>query len=182
MLLSKYFVREMSGGADNDDDGDNRKLKKADRMRLVVKNKEEGNELFKGGNYRPAAARYHKALSHCAKFFDLSEEDKKEVTQVKLSLYLNLASCYLKMEQWEGAIRNADDALAMDEVNQKAYFRRGLAYEGKKEWEKAYADVKKSQELTSVKDKMIEDAIQRIKKGLQKQKEKEKQVWGKAFA
>lgn len=36
----------------------------ADRMRLVVKNKEEGTELFKGGNYRPAAARYHKALSH----------------------------------------------------------------------------------------------------------------------
>ena len=35
-----------------------------DRMRLVVKNKEEGTELFKGGNYRPAAARYHKALSH----------------------------------------------------------------------------------------------------------------------
>ena len=33
-------------------------------MRLVVKNKEEGTELFKGGNYRPAAARYHKALSH----------------------------------------------------------------------------------------------------------------------
>ena len=33
-------------------------------MRLVVKNKEEGTELFKGGNFRPAAARYHKALSH----------------------------------------------------------------------------------------------------------------------
>lgn len=36
----------------------------ADRMRLVVKNKEEGTELFKGGNFRPAAARYHKALTH----------------------------------------------------------------------------------------------------------------------
>lgn len=36
-------------------------------MRLVVKNKEEGNELFKGGNLRPAAARYHKALTHSSK-------------------------------------------------------------------------------------------------------------------
>jgi heat shock protein 4 len=33
-------------------------------MRLVVKNKDEGTELFKGGNIRPAAARYQKALSH----------------------------------------------------------------------------------------------------------------------
>lgn len=32
---------------EEDEDHDNRKLKKADRMRLVVKNKEDGTELFK---------------------------------------------------------------------------------------------------------------------------------------
>jgi heat shock 70kDa protein 4 len=37
-------------------------------MRMVVKNKEEGTELFKGGNIRPAAARYQKALSHAGDF------------------------------------------------------------------------------------------------------------------
>jgi hypothetical protein len=30
----------------------------------VIKNKEEGTELFQGGNIRPAAARYQKALTH----------------------------------------------------------------------------------------------------------------------
>lgn len=70
-------------------------------MRLVVKNKEEGNELFKGGNYRPAAARYHKALTHCSKFFDLSPDDEKEVQVLKVSLYLNLANCYSKLENLE---------------------------------------------------------------------------------
>jgi tetratricopeptide (TPR) repeat protein len=58
-------------------------------------------QLFKGGNFRPAAARYHKALTHCAKFFDLSPEDEKEVSQLKLSLYLNLAQCYIKLDNWE---------------------------------------------------------------------------------
>lgn len=29
-------------------------------MRLVVKNKEEGSELLRDGNYKPAAARYVK--------------------------------------------------------------------------------------------------------------------------
>ena len=68
-------------------------------MRLVVKNKEEGTEIFKGGVYRTAAARYHKALTHASKFFDLTPADEKEVKALKISLYLNLAQCYLKMTQ-----------------------------------------------------------------------------------
>ena len=68
---------------------------------MLVKNKDEGTELFKGGSYRLAAARYHKALTHSTKFFDLSPEDEKEVSQLKLSLYLNLSQCYIKLENWE---------------------------------------------------------------------------------
>lgn len=129
--------RDMAGAAGDEDDHDTRKLTKADRMRLVVKNKEEGNELFKGTNYRPAAARYHKALSHCSKFYDVSEDDKKEIKALKLSLYLNLASCYLKMELFDQVIRNVDDALEIDPLNPKAFFRRSAAYEGKKDFDKA---------------------------------------------
>lgn len=87
--------REAEGGGD--DDHDNRKLKKADRMRLVLKNKEEGNELFGGGNVKPAAARYVKALTHASKFFDLSPEDEEEVRKVKVGLLSNVALCYFKL-------------------------------------------------------------------------------------
>ncbi len=91
-------------------------------MRLVVKNKEEGTELFQGGNFRPAAARYNKALTHAAKFIDLSPDQKEEarhpprgrlipspslrwytahgltqVNKLKLSLHLNIAMCWLKI-------------------------------------------------------------------------------------
>ena len=90
-------------------------------MRLVVKNKEEGTELFKGGNFRPAAARYHKSLSHAAKFFDLGPEDEKEVKNIKTLLYLNLASCYIKLENWDQVVRNCDFALELDPVNPKVY-------------------------------------------------------------
>jgi len=62
--------RVAEGGTEDgtEDDHDNRKLKKPDRLRLVMKNKDEGSELFKGGNFRPACARYQKALTHCCKF------------------------------------------------------------------------------------------------------------------
>merc|ERR1711871_1291617 len=128
--------------AADDEDHDTRKLKKPERMRLVLKNKEEGTELFKGGNYRPAAARYHKSLTHCAKFFDLTPDDENEVKATKLSLYLNLAQCYIKLENFENVIRNCNEALQIDPANAKAFFRRAAAYETTKDWDKALADLK----------------------------------------
>ena len=64
---AKRAEAERDASGEPDEDNDNRKLRKADRLRMVVKNKDEGTELFKGGNFRPAAARYHKALTHCGK-------------------------------------------------------------------------------------------------------------------
>ncbi|TYZ61805.1 hypothetical protein PybrP1_004803 [[Pythium] brassicae (nom. inval.)] len=131
--------RAAEGG---DEDHDTRKLKKPERMRLVVKNKEEGNELFRDGNVQHAAARYVKALSHASKFFDLSESDVEEVNKLRLSLYLNLAQCYLKLEAWPKAIANCKDALAIDPQNAKALYRRALAHEKDKNIELAALDVK----------------------------------------
>ena len=164
-----------------DDDHDNRKLKKEDRMRMVVKNKEEGTELFKGGNYRPAAARYHKALTHASKFFDLSPDDEQEVKAVKLSLYLNLAQCYIKLENFDNVIRNCDEALSLEDNNAKALFRRAAAYESKKDWDKALQDLKNAA-LSNPDDKAIPKAEERIKKMVAKEKAKDKKIWGNAFS
>lgn len=62
---------------------------------------QEGTELFKGQNYRQAGARYSKALTHAAKMFDLTPDEQKELHAVQLSLYLNLAQCYLKLQSWD---------------------------------------------------------------------------------
>jgi tetratricopeptide (TPR) repeat protein len=151
-------------------------------MKILLKNKDEGTELFKGGNFRPAAARYQKALSHAAKFFDLSPDDIEEVKGVKLTLYLNLASCYLKMENYDMALRNCNDALEIDPKSVKALFRRSAAYEAKKDLDNALADIKQCQQLSEVEDKLISKASERVKKEIAKQKDKEKKMWGKAFA
>ena len=84
-----------------DEDHDQRRLKYPDRLRMVQKNKDEGTELFKGAvdvtQYRQAAARYNKALTHAAKFVDLSPDQREEVDALKLSLHLNIAMCWLKI-------------------------------------------------------------------------------------
>ena len=69
---------------------------------------DEGNELFKDGNYQWAVGRYTKALTHSAKFFDLNDDDKAEVEALKLSLFLNLAQCFIKLEMWQKVTTSLD--------------------------------------------------------------------------
>ena len=66
---SKKREEEEGNGNEEDDD---RKLPTSVRLRLVKKNKEEGNELFKGKNFKPAAARYAKALGFIEFFLTIS--------------------------------------------------------------------------------------------------------------
>ncbi|GLE03766.1 hypothetical protein PINS_up012668 [Pythium insidiosum] len=170
--------RAAEGGGD---DHDQRKLKKPERMRLVVKNKDEGNALFRDGNHQHAALRYIKALGHTAKFFDLTPADEDEVRQLKLSLHLNLAQCYLKLEQWPKAIANCGDALALDASNPKALYRRALAYEKEKNLEAASADVRAAL-AAAPEDKAILKLDERLKLLLKRQLDKEKKMWSRAFA
>ncbi|OQR83021.1 hsp70-like protein [Achlya hypogyna] len=164
-----------------DDDHDFRKLKTPDRMRLVMKNKDEGNELFRGGNVQHAAARYVKALTHASKFFDLRPEEADEVKAVKLSLYLNLAQCYLKMEAFAKAVSNCKDALDLDATNTKALYRRAIAYEKLKDYESAHRDITEAFRLTPD-DRAVVVCHERLKVYMKKQAEKEKRMWSKAFA
>jgi heat shock 70kDa protein 4 len=184
---AKAAAEKGDGDGEDDEDHDTRRLKKADRMRMVVKNKEEGTELFKAKNFRLAAARYHKALTHAAKFFDLSAEDEGEVRALKVTLYVNLAVCYTKLDNWESMLRNCNDALALDPNNVKALFRRASYYEKKKEWTKAMDDLKKCVKINAAtpgtaEDKAVAGAIESVKKGMAAEKSKEKSTWGKMFS
>lgn len=163
------------------DDHDTRKLRKPERMRLVVKNKEEGNELFRDGNYQHAAMRYVKALTHASKFFDLSSDDLEEVHALKLSLHLNLAQCYLKLESWSKAIANCNDAIALDHKSVKALYRRAVAYEKEKNLEKAQEDVKLALSFAP-NDKAVQKLDERLRLLAKRQLDKEKKMWSKAFA
>lgn len=87
------------------------------RQPLFLFDEQEGTELFKGQNYRQAGARYSKALTHAAKMFDLSSDEQKEVHAVQLSLYLNLAQCYLKLQSWDQVRPGEERSLALGETD-----------------------------------------------------------------
>jgi tetratricopeptide (TPR) repeat protein len=164
-----------------DDDHDTRKLKFPDRMKKVQSNKTEGTELFKDGNYKMAGARYNKALTHAAKVFDLSPDQQKEVNAVKLSLNLNMAQCYIKLENWDKVVMHSEDALKIDKDSTKALYRRAMAYEKTNEFDKAKADLKTALKIAPD-DKAIGKLMVRCEAQIKRALAKEKKMYAKMFA
>ena len=93
LATEKELEKEAATATNEDDDderredrinADTRKLKFADRFRLVEKNKAEGTELFKDGNIHHAAKRYKDALGHASKLreYDLGPEDAAKTKKI----------------------------------------------------------------------------------------------------
>lgn len=149
-------------------------------MRLVKKNKEEGNELFKGGNFEHAIVRYVKALGHCAKFYDCNENDRKEIDEIKLSLYLNLSLCYIKINAIDKAYENTKEALKLDPDNIKAMYRQAMCLEKKNELNEAKKLLNKILKITPD-DKATQQLMKTVEFKLSKQLKKEKNLAKKMF-
>merc|ERR1712070_630489 len=124
-----------------------------------------------GGNYRMAAARYNKALTHAAKFLDLSPDQKEEVESTKLSLHLNIAMCWLK-------ITDAENHL--DQKSLKALFRRATAREAKGDYEGATADLKMFASIDPEDAAMLK-LTARVEAQIKRQEAKEKKMYSKMF-
>ena len=127
-----------------------------------------------------AAARYAKALSHCAKFVDLNPEDVQEVDALRLTLNLNMALAYSKMEQYEAALRYVNDALTLDAQHFKALYRRASIYYELKKWEGCRGDIKAAL-VQEPANKPLLKLQQKVDAQLQRQKQKEKKMAQKMF-
>lgn len=114
--LTRAAAEEAASG--EKDDHDNRVLKFSDRYALAEKNKVEGTELFKGGNFQPAAQRYIKALGHLAKLVhveaSMREEEHEQARALRVGCYNNLAMCFLKLELWAKAKDNASHVVELE--------------------------------------------------------------------
>lgn len=187
--MQEDAANEQEGEEDGDDDekredrlnADTRKLKFSDRFRLVQKNKDEGSELFKDGNFLHSAKRYKDALAHAGKLtHDLSPEQQDQTKRIKIDLHLNMSLCWTKLDNVEQSLRSCDEALKLDGDHPKALYRRAYAYENLKRFDEAKEDVKKALSVAP-NDKAILQLQKRIDAQIARQKKKEKAMWGKAF-
>lgn len=106
-------------------------LKKKSEAKAVIKDKDKanelkliGNKLFEEGKYSEALQKYDEALEY---------DDENP------ALYTNKAGCYVKLEDYEKALKSSQVAKKLDPKWLKSYFREGEAYLLMKEYGDAAA-------------------------------------------
>ncbi|KAK2980639.1 hypothetical protein RJ640_011447, partial [Escallonia rubra] len=86
--------------------------------------KEQGNELFKAGNYLKAAALYTQAI----------KQDPSNPT-----LYSNRAAAFLQLAKLQKALTDADTTITLNPNWEKGYFRKGCVLEAMERYDDALA-------------------------------------------
>ncbi|XP_051155654.1 peptidyl-prolyl cis-trans isomerase FKBP4-like [Leptopilina boulardi] len=90
--------------------------------------KEKGTNYFKQNKFNIAIEMYRKINNYISYDKLFSDDSKIERDSILLATYLNLALCYLKIEQYNEAKEYCNKALEIDPSNEKALFRRGQAH------------------------------------------------------
>jgi len=173
--------RAAEGRLDDDaEEKDPYRLPKKRRIEIGEKRKAQGNARVKELDYVSAVKSYVDGLRHVEGMLDLTDADREVVDPLKVSLYANLAMCYLKLESYTKARENASGAIKLAPSHAKALYRRGLANVQLKDFDAAQADFSAALAV----DATIKDAARQLKRVdafIANRTKKEKQMYGKMF-
>ncbi|XP_041794579.1 peptidyl-prolyl cis-trans isomerase FKBP4 [Chelmon rostratus] len=142
--------------------------------------KEKGTQHFKEGKYKQASVQYKRIVSWLEHESGLSEEDEKKAKALRLAAHLNLAMCYLKLQEPSQALESCDKALELDASNEKALFRRGEALFGMKEFDRARDDFQQVVRLYPA-NKAAKSQVGLCQKRIKEQHEKDKRIYANMF-
>uniref|UniRef100_A0A1J3K4Q6 Inactive TPR repeat-containing thioredoxin TTL3 n=1 Tax=Noccaea caerulescens TaxID=107243 RepID=A0A1J3K4Q6_NOCCA len=97
----------------------------SNNVKMVVKARTRGNELFSSGRYSEASVAYGDGLMH-----DYSNS----------VLYCNRAACWYKLGLWEKSVEDCNQAVKIHPIYIKALLRRAASYGKLGRWEDAVRD------------------------------------------
>lgn len=155
-------------------------LSTEEKIETAKTSKEEGNKFFNDGKLKLAQKRYKRALS-CIEYGSFDDHQKEEVKKLKLVLYLNISAVAVKQKMWKDVTENTKKALEIEPANPKALFRQGQALVGRGDLEDALSVLNKAL-AQNQESKEIKREVDRVKKLLKNQEEKDKNLYGKMFS
>lgn len=142
--------------------------------------KEKGTQYFKEGKYRQASVQYKRIVSWLESESSLTGEDEVKAKALRLAAHLNLAMCFLKVNEANLALENCDKALELDTNNEKALFRRAEALLAMKEFESARGDFQKVIQLYPG-NKAAKTQLAVCQKLVKQQHEQDKRLYANMF-
>ncbi|XP_075682064.1 sperm-associated antigen 1 [Rhinoderma darwinii] len=125
---------------------------------LAAQLKNEGNQLFKNGQFGGASIKYSEAIENLK---NTGSEDAEELGV----LYSNRAACQLKDGNCAQCIDDCNKALELQPFSLKPLLRRAMANESLEKYRQAYVDYKVALQIDSGMQ-LANDSINRITKTL----------------
>ena len=131
-------------------------------------------------NTSGASVQYKRIVSWLEHESGLSEEDEKQAKALQLAAHLNLAMCFLKIQEPNQALESCDKSLEIDSSNEKALFRRGEALFGMKEFDMARDNFQRVVQLYPA-NKAGKSQLVLCQKRIKEQHEKDKRIYANMF-
>ncbi|EPT01425.1 hypothetical protein FOMPIDRAFT_1120590 [Fomitopsis schrenkii] len=112
------------------------------KLETAKEKKDVGDQAFKTGDWKSALRSYHESLLYLRGLDKnalspvaaatapppidgtTQPKQKTEADEIMEKIYSNMSACHLKQSNWRRAIETADKALAINEDNYKALFRK----------------------------------------------------------
>lgn len=143
--------------------------------------KAKGTELFKEGKYALAVNKYKKIVELLeTETYDVEEQKTKSI-QLQVAANLNLAACYLKLQEFKETLDSCEKVLKHEAKNEKALFRIAQAHFGLANYQDAvkfFSDVLDVN--ASNKEAKVQIAL--TKEKIKESTQKEKQLYSKMFS
>ena len=144
-----------------------------ERIKIGEAKKERGNFFFGRQEYSSSVMLYKRAIEFLE--FDVSElgDDVDKATldklnDLKASVYNNLAQSQMKLEAFDAALNAVNNALAINEKNVKALFRKGKILTSKGDLQEAL-EVYKAASKLDPDNRLIKIEISQVSKSYSKQ-------------
>lgn len=156
-------------------------MRPAEKIVDAKSKKEHGNQLIRDNNFEDATRRYTQALGICGEMDGtLNPTDQAEVNEIKLSCYLNLSFCNVKLKLPKLAVNNATKAIELSPDKPRGYFRRAQAYFETKDFDLAKKDLQAAAKLDA-EDKAISSLLTKVDQCLELEKKKQQKMYSKMF-
>jgi len=149
-------------------------------IKKTLKEKEKGNEYFNSNNFKKAMRHYIKSIwllndprlgginSNSNNNNNQNENNNNNIKQLKdllIVLYLNLATCNIKLQDGNRAIANCEKVVEMGGNTAKLYYRMGQAYSLNQQYDSAKRCLVQAIRLEP-NDKLLRDELEKIKLNL----------------
>ncbi|KAI0235396.1 Peptidyl-prolyl cis-trans isomerase FKBP8 [Lamellibrachia satsuma] len=152
----------------------------SETIKFSDQKRQRGNFLYSRGEHSAAIMSYTKALqiidANEMSLNAISPEEMKQLQDIRVKCFNNLAAAQLKMEAYDVAIKSCESVLREEPQNTKALFRKGKCLAGKGNLKEAIQYLRKALKLEP-ESKLIHQELSHLVSELKEQEQMSRLVF-----